>query len=248
MRAPPAYPSTDVPAAPMTTPPDRIRSAPPSSDEASVREWGAIYAYIRQSGRAPEEARDLTQGFIADVLLGRDLRSKLDERRGAFRTLLLSSVRNYLADRYRHDHAARRHPSGDRRHVGGDAIESGIVDHAGVDPERAFVRAWISRLVREAADAVREEALAGGREMAWDAFESRVLRPMLEGAEPPPYERIMARWGLDAPGDVANAIVSMRRAFARRFAALVGDTVDSTPASARAELRALLGLMEGRAP
>ena len=247
MRARAPYPSMDVPAAPMTTPEDRPRTAPPSSDEASVREWGAIYAYIRQAGRGPEEAHDLTQGFIADVLLGRDLRSRLDERRGAFRTLLLSSVRNYLADRYRHDHAARRHPGGDRRHVGGEAIESGIVDPAGVDPERAFARAWISRLVREAAEAVRAEALATGREMAWDAFESRVLRAMLEGAEPPSYETIMRRWGIDSPGDVANAIVSMRRAFARRFAALVGDTVDASPASARAELRALLGLLEGRA-
>ena len=106
---------------PMTAPsnesPTPREAAPRSSDEAAVRYWGAIYAYIRQSGRRDEEARELTQGFIADVLLGRNLLGRLDEKRGQFRTLLLSAVRNYLADVYRFNHPAcssapRPHPVG----------------------------------------------------------------------------------------------------------------------------------------
>ena len=220
--------------------------APASGAEAATRYWGAIYAYIRQSGRRDDEARDLTQGFIADVLLGRDLTSKLDERRGQFRTLLLSAVRNYLADRYRHDHAARRHPAAGRIVRNDGLAEEALGSARGTDPEAAYHRAWISMLIRDAADALRAECTAAGRGAAWDIFDSRILRPMLHGAELASYELLMERWSLDAPSKVSNTIVSMRRAFAGHLLRLVGGTVDRSDAAAREELRALLALLEGR--
>ena len=231
--------------------PDAARDAdlvrvPASDHEAAVACWGAIYAYIRQAGRPDERARDLTQGFIADVLLGRGLLAKLDERRGQFRTLLLSAVRNYLADAYRHDHAARRHP-GEGRIVAtpGDAIDDGLVDRSTPAPEAAFNRAWVAGIVRDAAADLQAECLSSGREAAWDIFDRRVLRPMLEGAEPPSYESLVARWNLRAPTQVSNTIVSMRRAFAahlvRRLGARSAD-------GARGEIRELLTLLEGRSP
>ena len=39
----------------------------------------------------------------------------------------------------------------------------------------------------------------------------------------------------------------MRRAFAVALVTRIGDTVDTSPAGAREELRALLSLLEGRA-
>jgi RNA polymerase sigma factor (sigma-70 family) len=231
---------------PRENAPDR-ESAPRSRDEAATRYWGAIYAYIRQAGRRDQEARDLTQGFIADVLLGRDLLSKLDEHRGQFRTLLLSSVRNYLADAYRFDHAARRHPT-DARIVHDDAAADAVRASGGSDPERAFHRAWISMLIRNAADALRAECRAAGRDMAWDAFEGRVLRPMLEGAAPVPYELLVDRWKLHAHSQVSNAIVSMRRAFAGHLLRLMGARPGAAAGDARRELTELLSLLEGRIP
>lgn len=221
--------------------------APASRELAATQWWGAIHAYIRQSGRSDDQARDLTQGFIADVLLGRNLLDKLDERRGSFRTLLLSAVRNYLADVYRHDHAGRRHPGPDRRTLGGDALADGVVAPASSAPETAFTRAWISTLVRQACEALEAECRIDGRRMHWDVFDRRVLRPMLQGADPEPYEALMSRWGLTQPSQVSNAIVSMRRAFAVALVKRIGDTVDTSPAGAREELRALLSLLEGRA-
>jgi RNA polymerase sigma-70 factor (ECF subfamily) len=230
-------------AAPDAAPAQHV---PASDREAAVACWGAIYAYIRQAGRSDEQARDLTQGFIADVLLGRGLLAKLDERRGQFRTLLLSAVRNYLADAYRHDHAARRHPGHGRIvAAGNDSHDDGLVDRTTPAPEAAFNRAWVAALVREAAADLQAECLASGREAAWDIFDRRVLRPMLEGAEPPTYEALVARWGLHAPTQVSNTIVAMRRAFAthlvRRMGACSGD-------GARGQIRELLTLLEGRSP
>lgn len=240
--------SHDPPSRPDAANDAAFGRAPASDREAAVACWGAIYAYIRQAGRPDEQARDLTQGFIADVLLGRGLLAKLDERRGRFRTLLLSAVRNYLADAYRHDHAARRHPGQGRLVAAsgdGDAHDDGLVDRATPAPEAAFNRAWVAALVRDAAADLQAECLASGREAAWDIFDRRVLRPMLEGAEPPPYEALVERWNLRAPTQVSNTIVTMRRAFAshlvRRIGAQSGD-------GARGEIRELLTLLEGRSP
>jgi RNA polymerase sigma-70 factor (ECF subfamily) len=244
------------PASTMTPPPEQPQDAdarphearPASRDEAAVRYWGAIYAYIRQAGRRDEEARELTQGFIADVLLGRDLLSKLDEGRGQFRTLLLSAVRNYLADAYRFDHAARRHPGEGRLGRADEGAADGLADRSTPAPEAAFHRAWISMLIRDAADALRTECLAAGRDMQWDLFDRRILRPMLEGAPAPSYEQLMAHWKLDAASQVSNAIVAMRRAFAGHLVRLVGATVDTSHSGARGELREMLALLEGRTP
>jgi hypothetical protein len=83
--------------------------------------------------------------------------------------------------------------------------------------------------------------------MAWDVFERRILRPMLEGAAPTPYEDLMARWNLDAPSQVSNTIVSMRRAFAGHLLRLAGaGNAAGDAALARTELAQLLSLLEGR--
>jgi hypothetical protein len=82
--------------------------------------------------------------------------------------------------------------------------------------------------------------------MAWDLFESRILRPMLEGAPAPSYESLMERWKLTAPSQVSNTIVTMRRAFAAQLVRMMGAASDTSPAGARGELRELLTLLEGR--
>ncbi len=235
------------PATMADPPPTPDDHAPLTRDNVAERCYGAIYAYIRQSGRRDQEARDLTQGFIADVLLGRDLLSKLDERRGQFRSLLMSAVRNYLADVYRFDHAARRHPGRDRTVRGDDAAADSMAA-PDPQPEAAFHRAWISMLVQESAEALRTESLATGREWAWDIFESRIVRPMLHGAKAPSYEELMARWSFDDPSRISNTVVQMRKAFAAQLVRRIGATVDRSPAGAQHELRELLRLMEGRTP
>ena len=81
-----------------------------SLEEVARRSWPAIYAFIRASGRSPDDATELTQGFICDVFLSRHLLEKADQSRGRFRTLVMGSVRNYLADMHRRKTATTRRP------------------------------------------------------------------------------------------------------------------------------------------
>lgn len=219
-----------------------------SRDAVAVRYYGAIFAYVRQTGRGNEDARELTQGFIADVLLGRDLLEKVDTRRGQFCTLLMHAVRNYVNDRFRHDHAAKRHPSGERTIGALDRVpREAEPDSNAPDPEAAFHRAWIRRLVDEAAERLHREQLDAEAEWAWDIFARRVLRPMLHGHTPESYEQLMERWNLRAPSQVSNTIVRMRHAFVRHLMECIGTTVDQ-PHDARDELRRLLMTFDRSTP
>src|SRR5437868_6271618 len=64
--------------------------------------WYPVYAFIRHSGKGPDDAEDLTQGFFAK-LLEKHILAGADREKGRLRTFLLTCVRRYLADE--HDRA-----------------------------------------------------------------------------------------------------------------------------------------------
>jgi DNA-directed RNA polymerase specialized sigma24 family protein len=60
--------------------------------------WRPIYAFICRRGYSEADAQDLTQDFFMRVLEG-NLLPLADPSRGRFRTLLLCSLQNLLADK-----------------------------------------------------------------------------------------------------------------------------------------------------
>lgn len=64
--------------------------------------WYPLYAYIRRRGSGHEDAQDLTQGFLLQ-LLEHDAFNRVEQSRGRFRSFLLASLKYYLADQ--RDHA-----------------------------------------------------------------------------------------------------------------------------------------------
>ena len=65
--------------------------------------WYPLYAYVRRRGTSPDDARDLTQGFLMSLLERRDF-EHLRQERGRFRAFLLASLQHFLAN----DAARRR--------------------------------------------------------------------------------------------------------------------------------------------
>lgn len=57
--------------------------------------WLPLYAYIRHRGSSPEDARDLTQAYFAE-LLDKDFLAGVDPSKGRFRAFLLASLRHFL--------------------------------------------------------------------------------------------------------------------------------------------------------
>jgi RNA polymerase sigma-70 factor (ECF subfamily) len=61
--------------------------------------WYPLYAYARRKGHSPEDAQDLTQGFLARLLASHRI-ALADPARGRFRTFLLSAMQNFLINEW----------------------------------------------------------------------------------------------------------------------------------------------------
>ena len=59
--------------------------------------WYPLYAYVRRRGLDPEDARDLTQGFLTSLIERQDFEG-LRQDRGRFRAFLLASLKHYLSN------------------------------------------------------------------------------------------------------------------------------------------------------
>jgi RNA polymerase sigma factor (sigma-70 family) len=112
--------------------------------------WRPIYKYVRIAWkRSNEDAKDLTQAFFIHLLEG-DLLAKADPERGNFRKLLMTALRNFLANELRAGHAQKR--GGGRVIVSLDAgvDEGGASDPN--DPQEAFESQWARELLGRAID------------------------------------------------------------------------------------------------
>src|SRR5437762_8263252 len=69
--------------------------------------WPPIYSFIRRRGYSPADAQDLTQSFFAFFLRTKAY-ARTDRLHGKFRSFLLASVKNFLADNRDRDQAIKR--------------------------------------------------------------------------------------------------------------------------------------------
>ena len=217
-----------------------------SLDAVMKRAWPAVYAYIRATGRRSDEATELTQAFICDVLLARRLLEKADQARGRFRTLLIGAVRNYLADVHRRRTAQARAPRAGILPI--DASDGGSGALAGeaasgqdsTSPERAFNARYVAGMIRSASERLQRELEADGESDSWEIFRLRVLQMSFQGVAPG-YDEIAPRLGLERGQCAVKLLVAKRR-----FAAILMDELRATmldPAELRSEVADLLALL-----
>ena len=72
--------------------------------------WKPVYCYLRRRGYGNEEAKDLTQGFFQEVVLGRKLIDKADRTRGRFRSFLLTALNRFLINIHQKEASKRYIP------------------------------------------------------------------------------------------------------------------------------------------
>ena len=184
--------------------------------------WGPIYAFIRRSGYTRDKAADLTQEFIAQVILERDLFAKADPQRGRFRTFLKSTLKNFLIDQHRRASSRARSPGGPI--VGGDKLER-IEPCESDDPGSAFDRQWAATLLEEALERLEADCLACGQERHWKAFEATQVHPITRLAEAPALTAIAQELDLEGPTQVSSMNQTVRRKFRRVLLEVIRETV-----------------------
>src|SRR4029078_3954676 len=127
-----------------------------------------LYSFLRRQGCDAEDARDLIQGFFADLIETVTYPSA-DREKGRFRSFLLGTLKHFVADVRDRGRALKR---------GGGMILTSLNDQATAEaeapiarptkwqPEEVYDREWAALLLRQALDRLAKEcALAGKAEL-----------------------------------------------------------------------------------
>lgn len=177
------------------------------------RYWKPVYYYLRCKGYAREGAKDLTQGFFHEVVLGRGLIQKADRARGRFRTFLLKALDRYVANVQRDEKRKRRTPEG------------GLVSLEDVDwlrvpepvhyasPVEAFDYAWASALLDQVLAEVAGKCRETGTVTHWELFRARVLAPIMDNAEPPSLAHLCEKHSIPKRAKASHMILTVKRRF-----------------------------------
>lgn len=171
--------------------------------------WFPIYAYLRRSGRNPHDAEDLTQAFF-ERLISEDAIKDVRQERGRLRTFLLTVLVHLLSDHGRHHGALKR--GGSQVVVSFDEMEAeeryAREPQDLRDPEKIYLHAWASDLLRGVHEQLRAAFESEGR---LEMF--RALEPYLGSEETqPPYEELSMKLG-STPGAVRLLVHRLRKKF-----------------------------------
>jgi DNA-directed RNA polymerase specialized sigma24 family protein len=182
-------------------------------DDLLQRYWKPVYCYLRRKGYDNEQAKDLTQGFFHEVVLGRELIRRADHTKGRFRTLLLTALDRYLVSLHRKQTAQKRIPHDRLIHLGhGDSGELPVaVDK--LSSEESFNYAWVSQLLDRMLTEVEAECCACGMTIHWKLFCARVLQPIMEATEAPSLVQISQKYGIQDTPKASNMIFAVKRRF-----------------------------------
>jgi DNA-directed RNA polymerase specialized sigma24 family protein len=208
--------------------------------ELFVRYREPVLAYLRGRGTRVEQAEDLVQDFFLHAIQ-HGLFEKADAARGRFRNLLLTALQHYAAKAHRAERAQLRHPAGGFAGADVGEIPEGVLpaDHA--TPERAFLRGWAETVVRRVLAALQAEYAGPERRAHYEIFRRLMIAPILEGAEPPAQRDLARELGLTEK-EVANRLVTARRAYQRLLRAEIG-TYSRSEAEIDEEIRELFAAL-----
>ncbi len=208
--------------------------------------WYPLYAYIRRTGRGPEEAQDLTQDFFHHLLRSNWI-ARADPARGRFRSFLLGGLQNFLANDWQKSRRLKR--GGNLELIQLDALEA--EERYRIEPadtsraDKIFERRWamtllervLARLeaeqrndaggVLDSANGERAGMESGAGSAAGARFQALrgalVGEPNLEG-----YAALARQFSV-----TESTVKSWVRRLRRRYCELLRDEVAQTVGTAR---------------
>lgn len=128
------------------------------------RYWFPLYAFARRRVATLHEAQDLTQEFFVRLLEKNSLAAASPER-GRFRSFLLASLKNFLANEWDRTTAQKRGGGRERLSLDWESGESRLsLEPAHTDtPEREFERQWALTLLDNVVRRLQGEFASAGK-------------------------------------------------------------------------------------
>jgi RNA polymerase sigma-70 factor (ECF subfamily) len=206
--------------------------------------WAPLYTFVRSRGSSPHDAQDRTQSFFA-YLIEHKIYARVDREKGKFRSFLLASLKNFLADSRDRERTIKRGGGRDFLPLDEAQIneaESLFQTHGGsedgITGDRVFERSWAEMLVGAGLERVATDYKAEGKA---ELFEE-VKMFLTAGADPlPTYEQLAARLRVPA-STLRSQVTRLRARYREALRAEVRRTV-ATEAEVDKELRELLRVL-----
>jgi RNA polymerase sigma factor (sigma-70 family) len=205
--------------------------------------WPPLYSFVRRRGYSAADAQDLVQDFFVHLLETKAY-ARTQPAKGKFRTFLLVSLKNYLADAWDRARAFKRGGGCqfvllDEEKL--DAVEAWSANEsaalAALTEDQHYEQRWAAALVGRALDRVEGELQTASK-----AHVFRGLKPFLSGGVNLPTQEEVAR-DLEMPLDTLRSHLSRLRA---RYRTVLRDEVARTIAAVDnvdEELRHLRGIL-----
>jgi RNA polymerase sigma-70 factor (ECF subfamily) len=183
--------------------------------------WPPIYAFLRRQGHNPEDAKDLTQGFFAQLLRGHGLDS-VHPSFGRFRTFLLACLKNHVRNELDKQRTQKRGagqvivPLSSLTSEVAARFEPRVTD----DPLTAFQRQWAVTLITEVLGRLKARSAEQGK---GELFEC--LSPFLtDEADRGDYATVAVRVNM-SEGALRTAATRLRGEFRKLLLEEVRRTV-----------------------
>jgi len=201
--------------------------------------WYPIYVYVRRLGHSPHDAQDVTQSFF-EYLLEKRLLAKAHPESGRFRSFLLGSLKNFMANEWRRQTAQKRGGgqvltidtrNAEERY----AVEA--LDES--NPQSLYEQAWATAVLDQSIALLEAEYIGAGKQELFEA-----LLPALQGEPHVPYAELGLRLNL-SEGAIKVAVHRLRQRYRELLRAAVANTV-ADPLDVDGELRHLMQVLGGR--
>jgi RNA polymerase sigma-70 factor (ECF subfamily) len=197
--------------------------------------WYPLFAYARRRGLAASDASDLIQDFFAHLLEKHTIASA-DPSRGRFRSFLLASLQNFLANQRRRIRARKR--GGSRALLSidqADAEQRYALEPAhDQTPERLFERRWALTVLDRAMNQLRDDYVRSGKEELFERLSPCI--GILGGGIS--YDEVAQTLDM-SEGAVKTAVHRLRRRLRECLREEIAQTVEGCDAI-DAELRDLI--------
>jgi RNA polymerase sigma factor (sigma-70 family) len=203
--------------------------------------WAPLYSFVRSRGYTVHDAEDLTQSFFA-YLIEHKIYARVDRQKGRFRSFLLASLKNFLADASGRERTLKRGGGQGFLPLHEEQIgqaESLFQNHRSTGTEELiFDRSWAEALVAAGLERLSADYRSEAKGKLFNE-----LRVFVAGCaeSPPPYADLAARLQM-RESTLRSHVTRLRARYREVLRAEVRRTVD-TEAEVDEELHELLRVL-----
>ena len=189
--------------------------------------WKPVYCYLRRKGFSNEKAKDITQGFFYDIMMGRNLLSKAERARGKLRKYIFTALNNYTRDIHTRETALKRTPKQGMVSLDTETLSGIIESRTQQSPAEIFHYSWAIEVLHQVIEQTRQCCESTGRRLYWRVFCDRELLPVTEGRRPRPIPEICREYGIETPKKASNMSVYVKRKFAETMRSRIRGLVEN---------------------